>query len=194
MKKEFIIFDLRKSRDDPLSIRVRWDTSLRLFLDQTKIEPRSINIVSFENYSKFTDYGQKAIAEAKKNNLLIEFASKLPSPAECQILLKDNINVKNSNIWSKYVFREAFGITSKDLGSEWIKFSEQLKNPNTIEKQSSEFQTQDSQLLRFKTLLDNPKPLDDKKFIEACKILFWLLENNYIDRKTFYIGIKDLNI
>ena len=104
MKKEFIIFDLRKPRDNPLSIRVRWDTSLRLFLDQTKIELRSINIISFENYSKFTDYSQKVIIQAKKNNLLIEFASKLPFPAEYKILLKDNIIVKNSNIWAKYVF------------------------------------------------------------------------------------------
>src|ERR1700744_805535 len=32
-KREFIIFDLRLPKDDPLSIRVRWDTSLRSILD-----------------------------------------------------------------------------------------------------------------------------------------------------------------
>ena len=34
LKKEFIIFDLRRSKDDLLSIRVQWDTSLRSILDQ----------------------------------------------------------------------------------------------------------------------------------------------------------------
>ena len=194
LKKEFIVFDLRKSKDDPLSIRVRWDTTLRYILDQTKSELRSnldqskselrsVNVVDVSyNSSKFSNYGLNAIAEAKRNNILVDFSSKLPSPAERKLLLKENIFVKNSNIWAKYVFREAFGITSKELGPEWIKFSERLENKTS----------KDSQLLRYKSLLET-KPLDDKKYIEGCSILLWLLENNYIDRKTFYIGIRDLN-
>jgi hypothetical protein len=37
LKKEFIVFDLRRSRNNLLSIRVRWDTSLRSVIDQSKI-------------------------------------------------------------------------------------------------------------------------------------------------------------
>ena len=101
---------------DPLSIRVRWDTSLRLFLETN--ESGSVNVISFENFSKFSDYGQKAVAQAKKNGALIEFAQKLPSPSERKILLKENVSAKNSDIWARYVFREAFGIDNKDLGPE----------------------------------------------------------------------------
>ena len=46
LKKEFIVFDLRRSRTDPLSIRVRWDTSLRSILDQSSINPESVNDVN----------------------------------------------------------------------------------------------------------------------------------------------------
>src|SRR3954468_11986270 len=53
LKKEFIILDLRRSKDDPLSIRVRWDTSLRSILDQSKMvqessqsDIKSVNILS----------------------------------------------------------------------------------------------------------------------------------------------------
>src|ERR1043165_2237982 len=129
LKKEFIVFDLRQSRDDPLSIRVRWDTSLRLILDQSQIEPRStldqsqieprsildqsqikprsildqsqinqrsINVAT-KISSRFSSYGQKAIAEAKKNGLLAEFAQNLPSPKERKILLADKVNAKNKD-------------------------------------------------------------------------------------------------
>src|ERR1043166_1414981 len=90
LKKEFIILDLRRSKDDPLSIRVRWDTSLRsimdnshTILDQSKINHRSImdqsqiNLGSVNNtfgssnsLDKFSPYGKKAIVEAKKNGTL----------------------------------------------------------------------------------------------------------------------------
>src|SRR3954468_23237038 len=46
LKKEFIIFDLRRSRSDPLSIRVRWDTSLRSVIDQSQINLESVNNIS----------------------------------------------------------------------------------------------------------------------------------------------------
>ncbi|RHZ75452.1 hypothetical protein Glove_213g66 [Diversispora epigaea] len=157
LKKEFIVFDLRRSRDDLLSIRVRWDTSLKSIIDhprsnldhprsnldhprsnldhprlnldhrRSNLEQTEINILSsIENRSsKFNSYGQKAILEVKKNGLLIDFARNIPIPKERKILLADEITVKNSDTWTKYVFREAFGIKSKDLGPEWIKFANQ---------------------------------------------------------------------
>ncbi|RHZ62254.1 hypothetical protein Glove_341g54 [Diversispora epigaea] len=100
LKKEFIVFDLRRSRDDPLSIRVRWDTSLKSIIDhprsnldhprsnldhpRSNLEQTEINILSsIENRSsKFSSYGQKAILEAKKNGLLIDFARNIPIPKE----------------------------------------------------------------------------------------------------------------
>src|SRR6202012_665423 len=35
-KKEFIVFDHRRSKDDPLSIQVRWDTSLSKYSDDLR--------------------------------------------------------------------------------------------------------------------------------------------------------------
>ncbi|RHZ81724.1 hypothetical protein Glove_117g585 [Diversispora epigaea] len=86
-----------------------------------------INILSsIENRSsKFSSYGQKAILEVKKNGLLIDFARNISIPKERKILLADEIIVKNSDTWTKYIFRETFGIKSKDLGPEWIKFANQ---------------------------------------------------------------------
>ena len=94
--------------------------------------------------SRFSSYGQKAIAEAKKNGVLLEFARNMPTPKERKKLLADGIRAKNSGIWTRYVFREAFSINEKDLGSEWVKFSEQL----AISHQGA------SQALRK----NNPKP------------------------------------
>ena len=58
LKKEFIIFDLRRSRTDPLSIRVRWDTSLRSIIKQSKMvqesfqsDIESVNILSEQSKS-----------------------------------------------------------------------------------------------------------------------------------------------
>jgi hypothetical protein len=80
LQREFIIFDLRYSKTDPLSIRVRWDTSLRAISDQFQINRSSISDQyqsdhsSISVLSKFTPYGQKAISEAKKNGWLLTFA------------------------------------------------------------------------------------------------------------------------
>ena len=97
LKREFIILDLRRPKDDPLSIRVRWDTSLRSFmddshtiLDQSQKQPKSIiesvntTSGSLNGLDRFSSYGRKAIAEAKKNGALIEFARNMPTPKECK--------------------------------------------------------------------------------------------------------------
>jgi hypothetical protein len=71
LKKEFIIFDLRRSRTDPLSIRVRWDTSLRSILDQSQINLGSVNNTSQINLtsSRWSFYGQKAIASVPNGSI-----------------------------------------------------------------------------------------------------------------------------
>src|SRR5277367_140995 len=88
--------------------------------------------------SKFSSYGQKAIAEAKKNDALIEFTHNFPSPKEHKILLAEKVYAKNSEIWARYIFREAYSITDKDLGPEFIKFLELIKGwgRSAIEEQA----------------------------------------------------------
>ncbi|GET56683.1 hypothetical protein RIR_jg37214.t2 [Rhizophagus irregularis DAOM 181602=DAOM 197198] len=93
LQREFIVFDLRRSKSDPLSIRVRWDTSLSSITDQSQFDPSSNSVQSpFDPSlnpvrSKFSPYGQKAVAEAKKSSQLIEFAREYPSPKERKHLL-----------------------------------------------------------------------------------------------------------
>jgi len=198
LKKEFIVFDLRRSRDDPLSIRVRWDTSLRSIIDdhrsskmvqessQSGVE--SVNILSEQSKSesqKFSIYGQNVVAKEAEKGTLVEFARNMPNSKERKKLLADGIKAKNSDIWARYVFREAYGIDSKDLGPEWIKFSEQLKN------NSKPSITKETQLSRYIELLAS-QPLDDKKLIEGHEILLWLFSNGYIDQKTYKAGINEL--
>ena len=192
LKKEFIILDLRRSKDDPLSIRVRWDTSLRSILDKSQIETGSINITSSSDLSsKFSSYGQNAIAQAKKNDSLIEFARKMPVPKERNLLLAKGVNVKNNDIWARYVFREAYGIVGKDLGSEWQDFVKRIKNEFVSSSSNTELCSKNSQYLLYKKILEL-RPLDDKKFIEGCEILLWLVSNSHMDRRTFLVGIKEL--
>src|SRR5437764_4356373 len=95
LKKEFIILNLRRPKDDPLSIQVRWDTSLRSIMDdshtildqsqkQSNINPGSVNNTfgSLNGLDKFSHYDQKAIVEAKKNRTLVDFARNMPTPKE----------------------------------------------------------------------------------------------------------------
>ncbi|GBC07219.1 hypothetical protein RclHR1_07310011 [Rhizophagus clarus] len=63
--------DLRSSKNDS-----------RMIINSSKIDLRS----SKNDSNRFTSYGQKAIAEAKKNNLLEEFAQNFPSPKEHDLL------------------------------------------------------------------------------------------------------------
>ena len=137
-KKEFIIFDHRRPRDDPLSIRVRWDTSFRTVLDilkKNQDHPASINehlspvldgLAHMK--SKFNPYGQKVLKDAKINGTLISIAKNMPSPEERKKLLAQGVQVKNSIIWAKYVYREAFNVKDKDLGQDWVKFANKLKS------------------------------------------------------------------
>ncbi|RHZ62251.1 hypothetical protein Glove_341g50 [Diversispora epigaea] len=121
LKKEFIVFDLRRSRDDPLSIRVRWDTSLKSIIDHPRSNldhPRS----NLDHPRSNLDHPRSNLEQTEINILssIENRSSKFSSYA-------DEITVKNSDTWTKYVFREAFGIKSKDLGPEWIKFANQTK-------------------------------------------------------------------
>ena len=130
---------------------------------------------------KFSPYGQKTIVEAKKNGTLVDFARNMPTPKEHKKLLAENVKAKNSDIWAKYVFREAFGIEDKDLGPEWTVFSSQFYSS----RNSTE------QIKRYKELLAS-HPLDDKKIIEGHEILLWLFSNGYIDQKTYISGINEI--
>src|SRR5947199_311137 len=75
---------------------------------------------------KFSPYGQKAIVEAKKNGTLVDFARNMPTLKKRKKLLAENVKAKNSDIWAKYIFREAFSLEGKDLGPEWAVFSSQF--------------------------------------------------------------------
>jgi hypothetical protein len=131
LKKEFIIFDLRRSRSDPLSIRVRWDTSLRSVIDQFQINLESVHNISqteqIHRVRRWSSYGQKTIVQAKRDGSLVDFARNMPSLKERKKLLANGVSAKNSDIWARYIFHEAYNIEDKDLGPEWVRFSEQIK-------------------------------------------------------------------
>ncbi|CAJ0767752.1 21151_t:CDS:1, partial [Entrophospora sp. SA101] len=77
----------------------------------------------------------------------------------------------------------------KDLGPGWLDFIQKVKE--NIKYPSPIVLEKNSQLLRYKDLLDS-RPLDEKKYIEGCEILTWLLSNGHIDKKIYRIGIKEL--
>ena len=191
LKQEFIVFDLRRSKIDPLSIRVRWDKPLEA--------ENSVNIVQSIPQSKFNIAGQEAILIAKKENRLVEFAGNFPLPPERKKLLAEGVIAKNSDIWARLVYREAFGIKNKDLGSGWHDFAQKIKegakplqNNEISIPQVESRPDKNLYFLRYKDLLDS-RPLDDKKYIEGCEILTWLLSNGHIDQKIYRVGIKELN-
>jgi hypothetical protein len=127
-KKEFIVFDHRRSKDDLLSIRVRWDTSLSKYSDDLSpiLDGSSMILDVLKSSSKFSLYGQRVLKEAKENGILVDVAKNMPLPNIRKKLLAKGVRVKNSTIWAKYVYREAFNIKGKDLGPDWIKFAEKL--------------------------------------------------------------------
>lgn len=191
LKQEFIVIDLRRSKIDPLSIRVRWDKPLEV--------ENSVNIVQSIPQSKFNIAGQEAILIAKKENRLVEFAGNFPSPNIRKKLLANGVIAKNSDIWARLVYREAFGIKNKDLGSGWHDFAQKIKegakllqNNEISIPQVESRPDKNLYFLRYKDLLDL-RPLDEKKYIEGCEILTWLLSNGHIDQKIHRVGIKELN-
>ena len=205
LKREFIVFDLRRPKNDPLSIRIRWDRPLDIF---PEIHKDSINIVDagtskeLQPLNKFSIAGQDAIAQAKENGRLVEFAGKLPLPSERKKLLANGVTAKNSDIWARFVYREAFGINGKDLGTGWREFTQKIKeniDMRSIESsthinnanQNESLNHKKDYMLRYKDLLDS-RPLSGKKYIEGCEILLWFLSNGHIDQKTYRVGIREL--
>ncbi|CAG8731094.1 8742_t:CDS:2, partial [Rhizophagus irregularis] len=139
LQREFVVFDLKRSKSDPLSIQVRWDTSLSSITEQSQFDPSSISVQSQFNPNlnpvrseselnsivvrlKFSPYGQKAVSEIKKDGYLIEFAQVFPSPKECKHLLIPGVLAKNADTWIKYVFRKAYGLSGKILGGDFQDF------------------------------------------------------------------------
>ena len=99
LAKQFIVFDLKRPKNDPLSIRVRWDTSLSSISNH----PNSISDHHWKS-SKFNPYGQKILAEAKKNGALIDLVKNIPSPEVRKKLLVKEVQVKNGITWAKYIY------------------------------------------------------------------------------------------
>jgi len=138
------------------------------------------------------------MAQAKENGRLVEFAGKLPLPSERRKLLATGVMAKNSDTWARLVYREAFGIKDKDLGNGWREFIQKVKGHDTglrivesHDQGSAPLIDKKTYLLRYKNLLES-RPLDEKKYIEGCEILLWLLSNGHIDQKTYRVGIREL--
>ena len=205
LKREFVVFDIRRSKNDPLSIRIRWDRPLDIpeIRKDSKAElvTQHINVIDartskeFQPLNKFSIAGQEAMAQAKENGRLVEFAGKFPLPSERRKLLATGVMAKNSDTWARLVYREAFGIKDKELGNGWREFTRKIKELSTRvepEKQIFESPThKKTYFLRYKNLLES-RPLDEKKYIEGCEILLWLLSNGHIDQKTYRVGIREL--
>jgi hypothetical protein len=197
LQREFVVFDLRRSKSDPLSVRVRWDTSLRSILDQSNIDQKCIQVLSNtkpNDHSKFTSYGQKAVSEAKKAGQLVKFARNFPSPTERKVLLIASIQgkVKNSDIWARYVFREAYGIESKDLGDDWKKFIFEVRRNIPLEEVSTSHESNPAKLFAQYKKITSTQPLSDEKIIEGIEILLQLFSKGCADRKTLRLGIENL--
>jgi hypothetical protein len=147
--------------------------------------------------SKFTPYGQKAISEAKKNRWLLTFARNFPSPLERKSLLVDPSKVKNSVVRAKYVFREAYGVKSKELGEEWKKFLEDVQGNKSSEKGESAENSMEDQhnveelFSQYKKIADS-HPLSDKKIVEGIQILLQIFSTGRIDRKSLATGINKI--
>jgi hypothetical protein len=184
LKKEFIIFDLRRPKDDPLSIRIRWDTSLSSNLNDPSLEGPESSLISEVNgndindNSKFNSYGQKVLAEAKANGTLISLAKNMPSPEGRKKLLAKGVWVKNGITWAKYIYREVYGIKEKNIGPGFITFYSQTNSTSTYSK-------------RYQELL-SLRPLEHKELIEGLNILLWLFEKQAIDKKTYISGIQEI--
>ncbi|GBC05998.1 hypothetical protein RclHR1_06550002 [Rhizophagus clarus] len=154
--------------------------SSKIDLRSSKNDSRTILESSKNDLSRFTSYRQKAIAEAKKNNLLEEFAQNFPSPKERKLYLKQDAlsKAKNSDIWAKYVFREAYGINDRTLGDEYKKFLSQVKN---VYVTRDNFPVSVSPFDRYRELL-NERSLSDKKIIEGIEALLKLFNDGLMKK------------
>jgi hypothetical protein len=204
LQREFIIFDLRCSKTDPLSIRVRWDTSLKTISNRSQMSQINHSSISDQSQSdhsfisvlsKFTPYGQKAISEVKKNGWLLTFARNFPLPLERKSLLIDPSKVKNSGIWAKYVFREAYGVNSKEFGEEWKRFLGEIRGVERSGSSEKVLSVENSNVeelfLQYKKIADS-HPLSDKKIVEGIQILLQIFSTGRIDRKSLATGINKL--
>ena len=197
-KREFIVFDHRRSRNDPLSIRVRWDTSLRSITDHprsiqdhlrsSKIHSDSVNVAFQDDpkSSKFSLYGKQKISQAKETGSLIELAKNMPNPEDRNKMMADGVRVKNGDIWARYIYREAFDIKDKNLGPDWVKFKAQMETYPFASSYSKQSQSE-----RYRKLLAS-RPLDDKKIAEGLEILLWFLSNGFIDQEVYMKGCAEI--
>jgi len=207
--REFVVFDLRRSKTDPLSIRVRWDTSIRAVMEQSqtdpkanKNDPRTVLLSSSKDsktISRFTNYGQRAIAEAKKNGQLVEFACNYPSPKERNLLLISDATskAKNSDIWARYVFREAYGINDRVLGDEYKKFLSQVRAPLRTEgssppQQASVPSQTSTPFTRYREILTGSYPRSNEKIIEGIEALLELFSTGSMKPVALQVGINSL--
>jgi hypothetical protein len=153
--------------------------------------------------TRFTIHGREAIAQAKAEGRLVEFASKMPPPKKREKMLIPNTRVNNTDTWSKYVYREANGINDWKLGSDWARFSEEMtgfrKAKLVVSQQNKQDRSTDpanqlqSKLKKYEPLFYKPKPLSNADFEEGMEILRWLRSNHHIDERTYKLGIKELS-
>ncbi|GET66513.1 hypothetical protein RIR_jg30859.t3 [Rhizophagus irregularis DAOM 181602=DAOM 197198] len=207
LQREFIVFDLRRSKSDPLSIRVRWDTSLSSITGQSPFDPSlnpvqslfdpSLNPVRspFDPSlnpvrSKFSPYGQKAVAEAKKSSQLIEFAREYPSPKERKHLLVSGVIAKDTDTWIKYVFREAYRLSGKTLGSDFQNFLAKVRD-RTTKAEIPKPETVKELFSRYE-VLKSSYPLDNKKLIEGIGVLLQIFSKGHMDRRALRVGINSI--
>ena len=196
LQREFVVFDLRRSKSDPLSIRVRWDTSLSSISVRSQFDP-NLNPVRSESEpssitvrSKFSPYGQKAVAEAKKGRHLIEFARIFPSPKERKHLLVPGVLVKNADTWIKYIFREAYGLSGKTLGGDFQDFLAKVRG-KIVKTETPKAENVKELFFRYEALKSS-HPLDDEKIIEGIGILLQIFSKGNMDRQALQVGISNL--
>jgi hypothetical protein len=207
LQREFVVFDLRRSKSDPLSIRVRWDTSLSSITEQSQFNPSSISVQSqfdpslnpvrsqsepssITVRSKFSPYGQKAVSEAKKGGHLIEFARVFPSPKERQHLLVPGVLAKNTDTWIKFVFREAYGLSGKTLGADFQDFLAKVQG-RTAKTETLKTENVKELFSRYEALKSS-RPLDNKKIIEGIEVLLQIFSKSHMDRRALQVGINSI--
>jgi hypothetical protein len=123
---------------------------------------------------------------------------------ERKSLLVDPSKVKNSGIWAKYVFREAYGVNSKELGEEWKRFLGDIRGGKSSNKLVSEGSTEgrsdfmtikrtdiEELFSQYKKIADS-HPLSDKKIVEGIQILLQIFSTGQIDRKSLATGINKI--